>query len=125
MNSRNYRQNCGIKLRSSKFEERYALQNLDLTSALQKIDYPVYFETTKIPLPTDAEGIAHYMLEEKILVKQDNGLYAITNLGAILFGKRLLDFDRISRKAIRVVQYGTGYFGAGASLSSFLSIYSK
>lgn len=93
------------KLRSTKFEERYALQNLELTSALQKIDYPVYFETTKIPLPTDAEGIAHYMFEEKILVKQDNGMYAITNLGAVLFGKRLSDFDRISRKAIRVVQY--------------------
>ncbi|MBO6129268.1 MAG: hypothetical protein J6P79_10275 [Pseudobutyrivibrio sp.] len=38
-------------------------------------------------------------------MKQDNGLYAITNLGAILFVKRLIDFDRLSRKAVRVVQY--------------------
>lgn len=36
---------------------------------------------------------------------QDNGLYAITNMGAILLAKKLSDFPRISRKAIRVVQY--------------------
>src|SRR5699024_7190982 len=35
----------------------------------------------------------------------DDGLYSITNLGAILFAKRFSDFPRISRKAIRVVQY--------------------
>lgn len=93
------------KLRNTKFEERYALYDLELPSALQKLDYPAYFEITKLPLPTDATSIAHYMLEEKILVKQDNGLYAITNLGAILLGKKISDFDRISRKAIRVVQY--------------------
>lgn len=46
-----------------------------------------------------AEGICHYIDEESILVKQDNGLYAITNLGAILFAKRLNDFPRLSRKA--------------------------
>ena len=46
-----------------------------------------------------AEGICHYLDEEFILVKQGNGLYAITNLGAILFAKRLNDFPRLSRKA--------------------------
>lgn len=45
------------------------------------------------------------MQEERVIVKQDNGLYAITNLGAVLFAKRLSDFSRISRKAIRVAQY--------------------
>lgn len=45
------------------------------------------------------------MEQEHILVKQDNGLYAITNLGAILFAKRLADFPKLSRKAVRVVQY--------------------
>jgi len=45
------------------------------------------------------------MLEEGIITKQDNGLYSITNLGAILLAKRLSDFPRLSRKAVRVVQY--------------------
>ena len=45
------------------------------------------------------------MIEEHVLSKQDNGMYAITNLGAILFAKNLTDFPRLERKAVRVVQY--------------------
>ena len=93
------------RLRNSKFEERFAKQDLDMVTALGMLEYPTYFDLVKIPQPTNAEGICHYMEEESILVKQDNGLYAITNLGAILFAKRLSDFPRLSRKAVRVVQY--------------------
>lgn len=56
-------------------------------------------------MPSNVEGIAHYLLEEKIIERQDNGLYAITNMGAVLFAKRIYEFDKISRKALRVVQY--------------------
>lgn len=93
------------KLRDAKFEERAAKQDLDLQTALEYLNYPSYFELKKIPQPTDLQGIAHYMLEENILIKQDNGLYSVSNLGAILFAKQLTDFSRISRKAIRIVQY--------------------
>lgn len=94
------------KLRNSKFEERFAKSDLELNGALRLLDYGIYFDITGIPQPAEADKIAHYMLEEMILVRQDDGLYSITNLGAILFAKRLSDFSRISRKAIRVVQYG-------------------
>lgn len=93
------------RLRTSKFEERFAKQDLDLVTALGLLEYSTYFDLVKIPQPTNAEGICHYLDEEGILVKQDNGLYAITNLGAVLFAKRLSDFPRLSRKAVRVVQY--------------------
>lgn len=62
-------------------------------------------EILQIPVPMDAAGYAHYLEEEGIIVKQDNGLYAITNLGAILFAKKLNDYPRLGRKAIRIVQY--------------------
>ena len=93
------------RIRNIKFEERYAKQDLELADAFRLLDYAVYFDIRNIPQPTDNNGVAHYMMEEGIIVKQDNGLYAITNLGAILLAKRLSDFPRISRKAIRVVQY--------------------
>lgn len=93
------------RLRNSRFEERYAKQDLELQTAISLLNYVPYFDITKIPMPSDIDGIAHYLLEEEILVKQDNGLYAITNMGAILFAKRLAEFSRLSRKAIRVVQY--------------------
>lgn len=93
------------RIRNSRFEERYAKQDLELEEALRLIDYSSYFDIGEIPQPSDVAGISHYMLEEGILVRQDNGLYAITNMGAILLAKKLSDFPRISRKAIRVVQY--------------------
>ena len=93
------------KLRNSRFEERYAQQDLELDDALHLLDYTSYFDFTNKPQPTDVNSIAHYLLEEDILAKQDNGLYAITNLGAVLFAKQLSKFPRLSRKAIRVVQY--------------------
>ena len=93
------------RLRTSKFEERIAKHDLDLVTALGMLEYSTYFDLVKMPHPTNAEGICYYLEEEHILEKQDNGLYAITNLGAILFAKRLSDFPRLSRKAVRVVQY--------------------
>lgn len=93
------------RIRNSKFEERYAKQDLELKDTLRLIDYSAYFDIKGTPQPTDMQGISHYMLEEEIIVRQDNGLYAITNMGAILLAKRLADFPRISRKAVRVVQY--------------------
>ena len=93
------------KIRNSRFEEQYAKQDLTLNEAIQLLDFSVYFDLKNEPIPSDIEGISHYLLQEDILAKQDNGLYAITNLGAILFAKKLSDFHRLERKAIRVVQY--------------------
>lgn len=76
-----------------------------MNEALQLLDCSAYFDIKNLPQPMDAEGVAHYMLEEEIIIKQDNGLYAITNMGAILLAKRIRDFSRISRKVVRVVQY--------------------
>lgn len=93
------------RLRNSKFEERCAKQDLELEEALQLLDYSTYFDIKGEPAPTDISGVAHYMQEEEVIVKQDNGMFAITNLGAILLAKRLSVFPRISRKAVRVVRY--------------------
>lgn len=93
------------KIKNIRFEEQWAKSDLQLEKALSLIDYSVYFELTNTAVPSSYDGIAHYLEEEKILIKQDNGLYAITNMGSILFAKKLSDFDKVSRKAIRVVQY--------------------
>lgn len=50
-------------------------------------------------------SIVHYLIEDGIVAFQDNGLYSITNLGAILLAKNLFDFSRLSRKALRIIQY--------------------
>ncbi len=93
------------RLRNEKFEEQTAKFDLSLTDALQLLDASSYFDMMAITPPTDAEGVAHYMLEEGIIMKQDNGLYAVTNMGAILFAKKIDSFPKLSRKAVRIVQY--------------------
>ena len=92
MNIPLYRPNLWDRIRNTKFEERYAKQDMELTDALRLLDFVTYFDIRNVPQPTDNNGVAHYMEEEGVIVKQDNGLYAITNLGAILLAKRLSDF---------------------------------
>lgn len=93
------------KIRGSRFEEQYARQDLTAEEALQLLDYSAYFDIKGDPLPTELKGIMHYMLEEAIIAEQDNGMFAVTNLGAILFSKKLSSFPRLERKSVRVVQY--------------------
>ena len=93
------------KIRNSCYEERLAKQDLSLHDALSYLNCAKYFELKELPYPTDMEGVAHYMLEEGLIDRQDNGLYAVTNMGAILFANHLTDFKRLERKAVRAVQY--------------------
>lgn len=62
------------------------------------MDYTTYFDLNNIPVPSDLDGILHYFLEEGIVVKQDNGLYAISNLGALLFAKIYCLFQKYQEK---------------------------
>ncbi len=93
------------KLQNHHFEDQPARENMTLSEALKLLDYGIYFDLTGINQPSDQAGAAHYLEEDSILIRQDNGMYAITNLGAILLAKKLSDFPRVARKAIRVVQY--------------------
>ena len=47
----------------------------------------------------------HYLTEDGLAIHLDNGLFGITNLGAILFARDLNAFPRLGRKTMRVVQY--------------------
>lgn len=93
------------KISNYRFEEQPALKDVTLSEALSYLDYIRYFDMIQIPVPSESDSIAHYLIEENIIHKQDDGNYLITNLGAILFAKRLHDFKRLSKKAIRVVKY--------------------
>lgn len=93
------------RLRHEQFEDTFVTTDLQLQQIFRLLDCDTYFDSLQIPVPTDLSGYAHYLEEDGIIQKQDNGLYAITNLGAILFAKKLSDFPRLGRKAIRIVQY--------------------
>lgn len=93
------------KLRHEQFEEIFTMVDLQINDVVKYLKCDTYFDILNLPIPTSMDGYKHYLLEEGIIVKQNNGLFAITNLGAILFARKLSDFPRLGRKAIRIVQY--------------------
>lgn len=95
------------KIRMQNYEEIIAKSDMTAQDTLNLIDFSKYFDQKGESVPISLEGILRFMIEEDIIVKQDNGLYGITNLGAILFAKDLSDFPKVSRKALRVVKYCT------------------
>ncbi len=93
------------KLRNTNFEEQYAKIDLKINDVLNYLNYPHYFNLLNSPIPSQPEKIIHYLVEDDIVNKQDNGYYCITNLGALLFAKKLSDFNRLKRKEIRIIKY--------------------
>lgn len=93
------------KLRLTNFEKLAAKADLQKDDVFKLLDFACYFDLQNITLPSTQDGMLHYVLEDEIVIKQDNGLYTITNLGAILFAKKISDFPTVARKAVRIVQY--------------------
>lgn len=71
---------------------------------LSKLSAETYFDMMHLPLPQDMKGILERFLSENLIVEDEIG-YGITELGAILFAKRLSDFDGLKRKMVRVIVY--------------------
>lgn len=93
------------KIRTIRYEDAVAMKDLQIDEALGLIDYDTYFDLKLEPRPSNHDQVLHYMIEEGIIIKQSNGLLSISNMGAILFARQLDSFPRISRKAVRIIQY--------------------
>lgn len=87
------------------FEELIAAEQQDGHSVLQLLDCQAYFSLLHQPLPTSHEGILAKLAADRLIRQCSVNGWDITNLGAILFAKRLGDFLSLERKAMRVVQY--------------------
>jgi ATP-dependent DNA helicase RecG len=87
------------------FEEGIAVERTSTEDVLQLLAYPAYFDLLERPLPENRNGIIEALADDGLIRKCDAGGWSITNLGAILFAKRLDSFYSLRRKAVRVVQY--------------------
>jgi len=87
------------------FEKEIAAENVSDEDVLRLLNYPAYFEMTDLPLPENRAGILAALNAEEIIFESKSGNWDITNLGAILFAKKLSDFSHLKRKAVRVIQY--------------------
>jgi len=87
------------------FEKQIAAEQVDEGNVLTLLDYTAYFYLLGAPLPEGRTGIIEALKTDELILKDDGGLWNITNLGAILFAKDLSAFKGLSRKAVRIIQY--------------------
>ena len=87
------------------FESGIAIERQADEAVLKLLDYPAYFDLLQRPLPENRVAILAALEDDKLISPCPAGGWDITNLGAILFAKRLDDFAHLKRKAMRVIQY--------------------
>ncbi len=90
---------------------RSARDNCSASDVVQLLDTQSYFDLLGLPYPTTRAGVLERFESERFIVEDENG-YSITNIGAVLFAKRLDAFEGLFRKAPRVIVYdGTNKLG--------------
>ncbi|HBJ84164.1 MAG TPA: transcriptional regulator [Verrucomicrobiales bacterium] len=87
------------------FEKEIAAENIAAEEVLRLLDYPAYFDLLSLPLPEGRDGILSALAADDMIAPGKGGKWNITNLGAVLFAKRLADYRTLTRKAVRVVLY--------------------
>ena len=87
------------------FETLIAMENVSSDFVLRELDYASYFEMLNLDLPSDKDRIIESLVNDCMIIKSNTGNYDITNLGALLFAKRLQDFPSLERKAVRIIKY--------------------
>jgi predicted HTH transcriptional regulator len=94
------------RLQPYAWETGLAAQFLTGDEVLARLDYSNYFELTDQPLPDNRQGIFEKLTADRLIQRDVGDHWNITNLGAILFAKRLSDFGpSVARKAVRFVAY--------------------
>ncbi len=93
------------KLQPFAWETGIAEQFVEADKVLQLLDYPSYFRLTNQPLPDGRMDILASLEGDRLIARDVGGRWNITNLGAALFASDLKSFDRLARKAVRVIEY--------------------
>ncbi len=86
------------------FLSRPAAAGLSADDVVRLLDTQGYFDLIKLPYPAERGAVLERFASERLICSRE-GLYDITNLGALLFAKDLDEFDGLARKAPRVIVY--------------------
>jgi ATP-dependent DNA helicase RecG len=103
------------KLTEFSWESGVAASFVWADEVLRLLDYRTYYEQLKKPVPTTNTLILDDLTKEKLIEPDIGGRWRILNLGAVLFANHLDDFDKVKRKALRIVRYSGRSKAAAAS----------
>ncbi len=71
------------------FEKEVAAENIVPDEILRLLEYSAYFDLLSRPLPEGRDGILSALSADGMISPGEGGTWNITNLGAVLFAKRL------------------------------------
>lgn len=86
------------------FESDIALSGVSEEDITGLLDTGKYFDLLGLPYPTNRRAVIEKFISEKF-VKKEAGKYSISNLGGLLFAKKLSAFPNLKRKIVRVIVY--------------------
>lgn len=92
-------------LEQEPFERGVARSGLSASDVADMLDYRSYFNLVGQSLPDSYEKSAEQLSKERLVRRDDDGSYSVTNLGALLLADRLERFDGLQRRAVRVIVY--------------------
>ena len=87
------------------FEAGVAMASASSDQVLSLLDYAGAFRLLGVPLPDNRAAILDRLAAEEVIAPKPGDRFDITNVGAVLFGADLRRFERLARKAPRVVIY--------------------
>lgn len=87
-----------------RWEELRSSGLLSIEAAVDMLDLDTIAKLLQRPLPAETEGLAHWLVDEGVLIPDGRGYY-ITNFGAIAAARKLEQFPNLERKRIRVIRY--------------------
>jgi predicted HTH transcriptional regulator len=86
------------------WHSEFAITGITPDGTVGLLDTQSYFDLMKLPYPATREAVLDRLERDRIIVRQDDA-HAITNFGALLFAKKLGEFQNLARKAPRVIVY--------------------
>lgn len=86
------------------FVNQPAKTGLDEETVVGLLDVQSYYDLRQRPMPSTRKEIIEHLIG-KGFARREEGALVITNLGALLFAKRLTDFETVAHKGIRVIVY--------------------
>lgn len=98
---------AGLMLNSKtpKYEDLHASKVKSEDDVLDLLDYKSILRLLKKPIPQTRNEILKILVDERMIKPVDGLSYYITNLGVISAANNMHDFEDLSRKVIRLIEY--------------------
>jgi ATP-dependent DNA helicase RecG len=87
------------------YEDLAARVDTSAEEVLELLDFETYHSLNSRPIPESAGAKLEPMTSDDLLKEELSGRFAITNLGALLYGRQLGKFKGLVAKEARLIQY--------------------